>query len=544
LTYPRARPLGEAALTLELGSSVDPALNARVRGIDEQLRREPFPGLREAVPALSSLLVVYEPDQIGFEQVQQELERRARGRPVSAPPGRLHRIPVVYDGADLEDLARARGLSRDEVVRLHSDQEYTAYMLGFLPGFAYLGAVPEALAVPRRANPRVRVPAGSVAIVGGMTAIYPAASPGGWNLIGRTTAPLFDPLRDPPSLIQSGDRVRFARVPDLPAPSAGPAARPATRSASPPIAEVLDGGLLTTVQDLGRFGHRRHGVPWAGAMDPAALRAANLVLGNAPGAAALECAVAGPVLRFLAPVRLAVTGADLGAVLQREDLGAWPVPPGMAVLARPGNRLLFTGRRSGCRAYLAVAGGIDVPEVLGSRATDLGSAFGGLDGRALRAGDHLAAGPSRDTRPREGPLPSSAGAHAGTPTLHVVLGPQDDHLTPESVARFLAGEYRVAAASDRVGCRLQGPSLEPARGGEIPSDGMVPGSVQVPPDGQPIVAMADGPTTGGYPKVATVIGADLPLLAQIVGGEGAVRFAAVSVEDAQRAARAARREEG
>ncbi len=125
-----------------------------------------------------------------------------------------------------------------------------------------------------------------------------------------------------------------------------------------------------------------------------------------------------------------------------------------------------------------------------------------------------------------------------------MLGPQDDHLTPESVARFLAGEYRVAAASDRVGCRLQGPSLEAARGGEIPSDGMVPGSVQVPPDGQPIVAMADGPTTGGYPKVATIIGADLPLLAQVVGGEGAVRFAAVSVEDAQRAARAARRGEG
>jgi allophanate hydrolase subunit 2 len=119
----------------------------------------------------------------------------------------------------------------------------------------------------------------------------------------------------------------------------------------------------------------------------------------------------------------------------------------------------------------------------------------------------------------------------------VVLGPQEDHLTAGSVARFLAAEYRVTAASDRIGCRLEGPRLEHTRGGEIPSDGMVPGSVQVPPDGQPIVAMADGPATGGYPKVATVIGADLPLLAQIVGGEGSVRFAAVSVEEARRAAR-------
>jgi biotin-dependent carboxylase-like uncharacterized protein len=261
-------------------------------------------------------------------------------------------------------------------------------------------------------------------------------------------------------------------------------------------------------------------------------------VGNAPGAAALECTVAGPVLRFLAPARLAVTGADLGAVLHREDMGPWPIPPSTAVLARPGNRLSFTGRRAGCRAYVALAGGIDVPEVLGSRATDVGSGFGGLEGRALRAGDRLGAGAGRGEPAREA-APAARADRQGDrpPTLRCVLGPQDDHLTPESIARFLAGEYRVTAASDRVGCRLDGPRLEHRRGGEIPSDGMVPGSVQVPPDGQPIVAMADGPTTGGYPKVATVLAADLPLLAQIVGGEGAVRFAAVSVEEARRAAR-------
>jgi KipI family sensor histidine kinase inhibitor len=540
--YPRARPVGEAALTLELGNSIDPTLNVRVRGIDEQLRRDPFPGFRESVPALCSLLVVYDPAKAGFEDVRLELERRVRGPAPSAPPRSLHSMPVVYDGADCGELAHINDLGVEELVSLHASGEYTAYMLGFMAGFAYLGPLPERLRAPRRKTPRVRVPAGSVAVAGGMTAVYPAASPGGWNLIGRTTAPLFDPLRDPPSLIQPGDRVRFVRVQELPPPSPAPATRPTARGASPPIAEVIDGGLLTTVQDLGRFGHRRHGVPWAGAMDPAALRAANVALGNAPGDAALECTVSGPALLFLAPVRLAVTGADLAAVLHREDLGAWPVPAGRAVLARPGNRLLFTGPRSGCRAYVAVAGGIDVPEVLGSRATDLGSAFGGLGGRALRAGDRLAAAPARDERPGVAASPPSPGA--GTRTLRVVLGPQDDHLTPESVARFLAGEYRVAAASDRVGCRLEGPPLHSARGGEIPSDGMVPGSVQVPPDGQPIVAMADGPTTGGYPKVATVIGADLPVLAQIVGGEGAVRFAALSVEDAQRAARAARRGEG
>lgn len=530
--YPRARPVGEAAAALEIGDTVDPAVNARVRGIDVALIEDPFPGFRESVPGLNSLLVVYEPDKTGFDEVRQVLEGYASKPALSASPGTLHTIPVRYGG---EDCDLVPGLTWDEVADLHSAHDYVAYTLGFMPGFAYLGPLPERLEMPRKGTPRLRVPAGAVAIAGRMTAVYPAATPGGWNLIGRTTLRLFDPYRDPPSLIQPGDRVRFAPVRDLP-PAAEPKP-PAARPGSPPAVEVIDGGLLTTVQDLGRFGHRRHGVPWAGAVDAPALRAANLAVGNAPGAAALECAVAGPALRFLAPVRLAVTGADLGAVLDREDLGPWPIPQGAAVLARPGNRLSFTGRRAGCRAYVALAGGLDVPEVLGSRATDLGSGFGGIEGRALRAGDRLATGAARGDPGREAAASPRDRAGERLPTLRVVLGPQDDHLTAESVARFLGAEYGVTAASDRIGCRLEGPRLEHARGGEIPSDGMVPGSVQVPPDGQPIVAMADGPTTGGYPKVATVIGADLPRLAQIVGGEGAVRFAAVSVEEARRAAR-------
>ena len=536
MRYPRARPVGEAAATLELSagdpalSTGDPALAARLRGIDQALRVEPFPGFRESVPTQSSLLVLYDPAQIGFEDVQLELERRARGEARPAPPGRLHTIPVVYDGEDVEEIVRTRGLSRDEIVSLHASVEYTASMLGFMPGFAYLGPLPEALEVPRLRTPRLRVPAGAVAIAGRQTAVYPASTPGGWSLIGRTSVRLFDPRRDPPCLMRVGDRVRFQPVLELPAPEAYRAEPPPS---SPASVEVQDAGLLTTVQDLGRFGHRRLGVACAGALDAPALRAANLLVGNEAGAAALECTVLGPALRFLAPTRLAVTGADLGPVLHRDDLGPWPVPSGGAVLARAGNRLVFTGRRAGCRAYVALSGGVDVPLVLGSRATDVGGGFGGHHGRPLRAGDRLALGPSRAEPVRVGPAPLVAAA----PTLRVVLGPQEDHFTAESVEGFLSGEYAVTAASDRVGCRLEGPLLGHLRGGEIPSDGLVPGSVQVPPDGRPIVTMADGPTTGGYPKVATVIGPDLPLLAQVVGGEGRVRFAAVSVAEAQRAAR-------
>ena len=236
----------------------------------------------------------------------------------------------------------------------------------------------------------------------------------------------------------------------------------------------------------------------------------------------------GPTLAFLAPVRFAVAGADFGAVLERADLGAWPVPHGRGVLARPGNVLRFSGRRSGCRAYVAFRGGIDVPEVLGSRATDLQSGFGGFEGRALRRGDPIALRPaSGEGAPRESPQerrPPSV-------TVHVVLGPQADHFDQETTRRFLASSWRVGATSDRVGCRLEGDPLRHRGPAEILSDGMVPGSIQVPPDGNPILMLADGPTTGGYPKLATVVTADLPLIAQLVPGEGQVRFEAIRLED-------------
>jgi biotin-dependent carboxylase-like uncharacterized protein len=264
-------------------------------------------------------------------------------------------------------------------------------------------------------------------------------------------------------------------------------------------------------------------------MDGLALRAANLAVGNPAGAAGLECTVAGPRLRFLATTRFALVGADLSPVLHREDLGAWPVPLGAAVLARAGNVLAFGARRSGSRTYIAFAGGIDVPPVLGSRSTDLTAGFGGLGGRALRAGDLIALGP-RGAGGDEGLVPPAV-TRSGD--VRVILGPQHDHFGPEALAALLAEAYTLAPESDRVGGRLQGPRLAHRGAAEIVTDGMVPGCVQVPPDGQPIVMMAGGPTTGGYPKIATVVRADLPALAQLLPGEGRVRFRAVSIEEAQ-----------
>jgi allophanate hydrolase len=200
-----------------------------------------------------------------------------------------------------------------------------------------------------------------------------------------------------------------------------------------------------------------------------------------------------------------------------------------AVVARAGNVLSMRDRRHGLRAYVAFAGGLEVPEVLGSRATDLLAGFGGLDGRALRTGDLLAVGRA-SPESREWGEPSPASSPRETPlVVRVVAGPQDDMFTEEARARLEAGTFEVGPLSDRAGCRLSGPPLTHRDQGEILTDGMVPGCIQVPPDGQPIVMMGDGPTTGGYPKIATVVSADLPGLAQLAPGDR-LRFRVVMVE--------------
>lgn len=299
--------------------------------------------------------------------------------------------------------------------------------------------------------------------------------------------------------------------------------------------EVLDGGLLTTVQDLGRTGYEQYGVPVAGAMDPFALRAANWLVGNPPDAAALEVTLAGPRLRATEKCLVAVTGADLGL-----RVNGWDLPPWMAVFVRQGWTIAFAGRESGCRAVLAVAGGIDVTPVMDSRSTYLSGGFGGFEGRALHRSDHVPVG-SADFH-----LPGLAGQtfprrhipnYSDAPTVRVVLGPQDDYFTDEGVVTFLSEEYEISPTSDRMGCRLQGPRIAHKDATGIISDGIPLGAVQVPPDGQPIVMLADRQTTGGYPKIATVISADIPLLAQCVPGQSRVRFEAVSVKEAQASCR-------
>ena len=286
------------------------------------------------------------------------------------------------------------------------------------------------------------------------------------------------------------------------------------------VFRVLDGGVLTTVQDAGRPDWTHLGVPESGAADPWSLAVANLLVGNEPAAASIEVTLVGPTLAAHAAVSIALAGADLGVRIR----GGRRLAPGRSHRLAAGDVLEIPGDgptapAAGSRAYLAIPGGVDVPAVLGSRSTCLAGGFGGLDGRALRSGDQITA-PSRPIAALLRPeliwpdADAGAGSRAvATPaTLRVVAGPSD------GLGALVGREWRVGSAADRVGVHLDGDPVADGIGGETTTHGVPWGAIQVPPDGRPIVLGADHQTTGGYRVVAVVISADLPLLGQLRPG--------------------------
>ena len=298
--------------------------------------------------------------------------------------------------------------------------------------------------------------------------------------------------------------------------------------------EVLRAGLFTAVQDLGRRGYRDLGVASGGALDALALEVGNRLVGNRPDAAGLEITFGPVVLRFARATRIAITGTDFGATLGGKPVWSWWSLPVAA-----GDELVLQGAKRGMRGYLCVAGGIDVLPVLGSRSTDLGACFGGLAGRALRDGDRLALGAPARERASFAPDAPEFGVKApvwcnfalveephhrrgrhpgGLPwavPVRVLRGPEYDSFGADAQRALWSDEWLVTPNSNRMGYRLAGPVLARERDTELLSHAVLPGTIQVPPNGQPIVLMSDAQTTGGYPKIGVVIRADLWKLAQV-----------------------------
>ena len=478
---------------------------------------------------------------------------------------RVVELPVCYGGElgpDLDDVARHAGLSAGEVVALHSGRAYRIDMLGFLPGFAYCTGMDPRLATPRLAVPRTRIPAGSVGIAGEQTGVYPLASPGGWNLIGRTPARVYDPGRADPIPYRAGDWLRFVPVDravfdGLAGRVAGGGGRrarargalrgrrclwcvrrrvrsgAASRSCVPGCATRCRTGAASATR---RSASRRPG-RWTGGR-----RRSRTCSWATPRA--LRCSNArsrAPFCGFDRPAVVCVAGATTDARLD----GA-PLEP-YAAHAVAAGQTLDVGRASwGAYAYLAVAGGIDVPAAMGSRSTSCAYGLGGFEGRALRAGDVL---PLAADAPAA--LPGIAArrlascdayfrrdADPTSPTwVRVVPAADEARLGAGWLRSFYRDPFRATPRSDRMGLRLA-PCGEavPPEAPDLVSEGVVLGCVQVPASGEPIVVLADHQTTGGYAKAGVVAGVDLPRLAQLRPGQ-TVRFERVGVEEAQRLAR-------
>ncbi|MFZ5824252.1 MAG: 5-oxoprolinase subunit PxpB [Bacillota bacterium] len=550
----RLVPCGDRALLCYLGDGIDPAVNDRVHALTRALRRHAHPAVLEVTPGFHTVLVEFDPVRLRTEQAQEMIRKAAAQMSDEPAPGRTVEIPVCYGGEmgpDLEAVAAHTGLSPDEVIQRHAEGQYRVYCLGFSPGFPYLGGLEPELHTPRLAEPRVTVPGGSVGIGGEQTGIYPAPSPGGWRLIGRTPLRLFDPQRPDPALLQPGDRVRF-----VPVDPVRFGALEARQNQTEPVAPVyhpgrlgvriLQPGMMTTLQDLGRRGFMAYGVPVAGAADFSSLMVGNWLLGNRARTAALEITLTGPEVEFTGPTAFAITGAPIPAELFPAD-GSHPrpVPGWTTVLASPGDRLRMGATTAGCRSYLCVAGGFDLPPVLGSLSEDLFGKIGPL-GRPLKAGDWLPIGlPLQSPADLSGRrLPAEAiPSFEGDLVVRATRGPHLDAFTGEAFAAFFGGEYRVGAHSDRQGLRLEGPKLTHVGGADIISQPVPPGTIQVPANGQPILLMGNRQTTGGYANIGVALYNDLWAAAQLRPGDR-IRFQEVDVAEAHQIAWQERRRLG
>ncbi|MGN8553488.1 UNVERIFIED_CONTAM: urea amidolyase family protein [Microbacterium sp. SLM126] len=505
----RVLPMGERAFLLETDSL------AEVVAVHAALVSSRPDGVIDVVPAARTVLVRIDPSRL--------LPSAARSWAVAAAVGAdggttgdgpLIELDIAYDGADLADTAELLGISTDELAGRHAATDWRVAFTGFAPGFGYLVSEDWPFDVPRLESPRTRVPAGAVGLAGRFSGAYPRETPGGWRLIGTTAATLFDPDAASPALLAPGARVRFRR---REVAGRRETRRHAEGAPSPGVAsgespqfstgfEVVEPGLLSTLQDLGRAGAASLGVAGSGALDRAALRTANRLVGNAEPATGIEVTMGGLRAVAVRDLWFAVTGAWgpirlAGREVDPYEAHAWPA----------GAELHLDWFAHGARAYLAVRGGLDGRAVLGSRSADL---LAGLGPAALRPGEGVAVRSDESA-----PIPVAPPAPWGAPhddevTLELAPGPRADWFTAAAQAALFDAVWTVSNQADRIGARLDGPPLERSRTDELPSEGMVPGAIQVPPSGRPTILLADGPVTGGYPVIAVVTDASLDLVAQ------------------------------
>ncbi|WP_211881233.1 5-oxoprolinase/urea amidolyase family protein [Pseudarthrobacter albicanus] len=533
------RAVGTCAVLAELSGTQD------VLALQALLLEKPLPGQTDVLAAAETVLVRADSPASArrIAALLPRLQLTARAR----TEGELVVIETVYDGEDLAEVGQLTGLGTDGVIAAHSGQLWTMAFAGFAPGFGYLVGENQSLEVPRRSSPRTAVPAGSVALAGHYSAVYPRSSPGGWQLIGRTGAKMWDLDREQPALVTPGHRVRFRAVRNAVTLAAEPATvSPEAQQAASGL-RVLSPGVQSLIQDLGRHGHSGLGVSAAGALDRASLRRANRLVGNAPGAAAVETVAGGLRVQAVGDQVLAVAGApshlgiespsdpEPGESGESGEAGQRRTAPMATPFALLDGEILSIGApESGFRSYVAVRGGVDAAPVLGSRSTDTMS---GIGPAPLAGGGVLAAGPDTESGVVGDPELQPDFPGTGVSVLDVVPGPRADWFDQAALDSFCGQDWEVTPQSNRVGMRLQGTPLQRSRTGELPSEGTVAGALQIPPEGLPVLFLADHPITGGYPVIGVVVDSQLDRAAQIpIGARIRFRWAAAGPTTSERKA--------
>ena len=533
---------GDSSVLVKFGDKISEEINSRVNKFNKIVIDNNHVGIVDTIPSYCALLINYNPKVLNYKKLVDLLNELLKNIDSdSVQEKEIIEIPVLYGGTkgpDLETVAKHNNLTVEEVINLHSEPEYLIYMLGFTPGFPYLGGMNKKIATPRLETPRVKLEGGSVGIAGEQTGIYPISSPGGWQIIGQTPLDLYNTNREEPILLRAGQYIKFKPVSiqefdnikssNKIEDSFSLSSNNQNYSQNKKGFIVKNQGFLTTVQDLGRYNYQAFGVPVSGAMDQKSLKLANLLVGNDVTEAGLEITMLGPTIEFLEDNIIAITGGDLMPQLNNNDISM-----NTALVCHKGDILSFKGIKAGSRAYIAFAGGLSIPTVMGSKSTYTKANIGGFKGRKLEKNDEIGfENPKVNIHNLSKRTFNVDNQYSNEISLRVIMGPQEDYFTEDGIKTFLNSTYTVSNEFDRMGCRLEGTKIQHKKDGNIISDGIAFGAIQVPSHGTPIIMLADRQTVGGYTKIANVISVDLPKLAQAKPGDK-ISFVNVSVEEAQ-----------
>ncbi|QWE21056.1 5-oxoprolinase/urea amidolyase family protein [Polynucleobacter sp. AP-Kolm-20A-A1] len=512
----------------------------------------------EIVPGLDSLVIqlqsgVDEPSltrQHAFAELEKINKQREKQKKRSTYPAKIHRIQVCYHpdvALDLHAIAKACKLSVEETIHLHKTSLYTADILGFMPGFAYFSGLNPKLRLPRLSSPRPAVPKGSVAIAELQTAIYPRTTPGGWNLIGRSPNQMFDIQNHPPGLFMAGDQMQieeitldeFQKLDQK--NSREEIIRSLDKSKGLGSIEVLQSGTFTSIQDEPRSGLSHWAVGPGGACDLSSLHLANALVGNLLEMAAIEMTSSGPTLLFHQATCVAWVGGHCDGIVNGQR-----IPGNRPVWLAKGSTLKFSPLNPGFRALLAIGGGLQLPEILGRSGSHISADIGPKrieKGQVISLTNPLAPLKSVFLKSlfKEDALPRYAKWHVRSPfvplevitPIYCLAGPHLAFVSVKERELFWSTIWTVSNQSNRMGLRLQGEFKVKKDLPNIPSQAITFGTVQFPPSHEPIVMLAEHQTTGGYPRLAEIIRADLVKLAQVKPGEK-IRFIPIDIQEADR----------